>query len=163
MWRCHVRDPGHSHNSSDGAMKNDIDLMTEITMTMTQGPNDMTNFSLMEGESYPSLGTFNSCHALTWATVMTCPTSHMTYAPLLLFSSSCYQLFPAHSLINHIMRQMTRWMTPEYMKILTDSLIDYTQAHSKERTHIVKEIKAKIRELAAHNQKSPPDDLNTVN
>jgi hypothetical protein len=57
---------------------------------------------------------------------------------------------------------MIRWTTPEYTKILTDSLVDFTQANSKERTHIVKAIKAKIRELAEHNQKPPPDDLNTV-
>jgi hypothetical protein len=55
------------------------------------------------------------------------------------------------------------WTTPEYTRILTDSLMDYTQANLKERANIVKEIKANIRELAEDNQKPSPDDLNAVN
>jgi hypothetical protein len=82
----------------------------------------------------------------------------------LLFSSSCYWLFPVHSLTNHTHEaNMIRWTTPEYTKILTASLIDYTQANLKERADIVKEIKAKIRESAEHTQKPLPDDLNSVN
>ena len=57
---------------------------------------------------------------------------------------------------------MTRWTTQEYTKILTDSLAGYKEANSKGRAHIVKEIKAKIRDAARNDSKNTPDDLTTV-
>jgi hypothetical protein len=59
-------------------------------------------------------------------------------------------------------RKMTRWTTTEYTKILTESLVAYRQANSKDRLQIVKQIKAKIKDSAEQDNKYVPEDLSTV-
>ena len=59
-------------------------------------------------------------------------------------------------------QKMTWWMTTEYTKILTESLVDYRQANSKDCLEIVKQIKAKIKDSAEQDNKCVPEELSTV-
>ena len=87
---------------------------------------------------------------LTWARLC----SHVTQNFLLANDTTTSSV--------RLARKMTRWTTTEYTKILTESLVAYRQANSKDRLQIVKQIKAKIKDSAEQDNKYVPEDLSTV-